>query len=139
MADIRTIELSYGETVPVAVTLMRNGVGVSLTGATITLALVWDKESLGLDFGPWQPSAWSPASTVALEDFTCTADGDQSANPGKLTFTPTTAFYTACPPGRYRPQFTVTFGDSSKQRFPRNPQDTQYALLIYPSVADLDG
>jgi hypothetical protein len=132
------INLGYGETVAVAVTLRRDGVGTSISGATVTLSLVWDKEPLGREFGPAQPTEWNAGSTLALEAFTCTPDADQSANPGKLTFTPTTAFYTACPPGVYRMQFKCIFADLTVQKFPRSIRDSAYRLEVHESVDGLD-
>src|SRR3990167_7725703 len=99
------IELVQGETVPVPFYLYRDGIGLSLTGATVTFSALWMGEALGLQHTEDQPTAWTDTSTVAIDEFTCTPDADQSANAGKGTFTPTTAMYTAAPPGKYRYQF----------------------------------
>ena len=136
--DSHIIELSYGETVPVSVTLKRNGTGITLTGSTTTLSLVWTGESLGLSFAAEQSTSWDAGSTLAIEAFTCTNDADQSTNPGVLTFTPTTTFYTTVLPGVYRVQFTTTFADTSVQRFPRNIMESEYRLLVHPSIAGLN-
>ena len=88
--------------------------------------------------GRGRQRGWRGGATVALEGFTCTADADQATNPGKLTFTPTTAFYTACPPGEYRAQYKVIFADLTVQKYPRDIRKSEERIIIHESVDGLD-
>ena len=133
------INLAYKSTVPVPVVLRNDGAGVDLAGATITLTVVWMGEDLGVSYDLLTPTSYAPGSTVAIEDFACTPDADQTNNKGKLTFTPTTAFYAAAPPGWWRYQFMVTFGSGAIEFYPRLVEELSECLLrVHPTLRNIN-
>jgi hypothetical protein len=138
MTSAHEVELTWGATRPVSFYLMNDGVGISLAGATITLSALWTGEQSGHTFESEAPTSWIPRSTVAIEDFECTPDADQSANPGLASFTPTTNMYAGAPPGVYLLQFYVIFADLSKEYYPRDAREMMYRLRIFAPLRTLN-
>lgn len=138
MADEHSIELVRGSTVPVPLTVRNNGVGQSVSGGTVTFSAVWLGEYLGRQFVSEQPTTYTPEATVVIDEDSCTNDPDQSANPGKVTWTPSSTTWESVFPGRYRWQLKVVFADTTIEYYPRNTDDPEYRMTIYPAIGALD-